>query len=108
MFALRRLIGPAATTARQFSTTPARSLARMALIGRLADAPEMTSTSTGRNIIRYSLGVSNGPRDESGNRATSWFRVASFMDEGPTRDLLLRQVKGYDIPCLYHRGGDGC
>jgi len=65
----------------------------MQLIGRLADTPELTPTSTGRELIKYSLGVSGGPRDEQGNRATSWFRIASFV-EGPQRDLLLSLPKG--------------
>lgn len=79
--------------ARAFSTTPARPLAKMQLIGRLADQPELTPTSTGRELVKYSLGVSTGPKDENGNRATSWFRVASFSD-GPQRDFLLGLPKG--------------
>ena len=78
---------------RTFSTTASRPLAKMQLIGRLADAPELQATSTGRDIIRYSLGVNHGPRDENGNRATSWFKVASFV-EGVQRDLLLNLPKG--------------
>ncbi|EMF11865.1 uncharacterized protein SEPMUDRAFT_46970 [Sphaerulina musiva SO2202] len=82
--------------ARAFSTTPARPLAKMQLIGRLADQPELTPTSTGRELVKYSLGVSTGPKDENGNRATSWFRVASFSD-GPQRDFLLGLPKGSQI-----------
>jgi len=79
--------------ARAFSTSPAHSLARMQLIGRLADQPELTPTSTGREMVRYALGVRSGPKNENGERATSWFRVASFTD-GPGRDLLLSLPKG--------------
>ena len=79
--------------ARTFSTTRPSLLARMQLIGRLADAPELTPTSTGREMVRYALAVSNGPKDEQGNRQTSWFRVASFQD-GPGRDVLLSLPKG--------------
>ncbi|KAJ9631866.1 ssDNA-binding protein, mitochondrial [Taxawa tesnikishii (nom. ined.)] len=94
MFALRSLPRSGTSAARAFSTSPAHSLARMQIIGRLADQPELTATSTGREMIRYSLGVSTGPRDESGNRATSWFKVASFMDAGGSRDVLLSMPKG--------------
>ncbi|KAL1296562.1 hypothetical protein AAFC00_000062 [Neodothiora populina] len=80
-------------TARAFSTTRPSLLARMQLIGRLADSPELNETSTGRQMIRYSVGVSTGARDENGNRQTSWFRIASF-NEGPSRDLLLGLPKG--------------
>ncbi|KAK5134829.1 hypothetical protein LTR08_006061 [Meristemomyces frigidus] len=83
----------AASAARAFSTTASRPLAKMQLIGRLADTPELQPTSTGRDIVRYAIGVSGGPRDENGNRATSWFKVASFA-EGPQRDLLLSLPKG--------------
>lgn len=81
------------TFTRAFSTTTPRSLARMQLIGRLADQPELTPTSTGREISRFSLGVGTGARDETGNRPVSWFNIASFM-EGPQRDLLLSLPKG--------------
>ncbi|KAI4763140.1 putative ssDNA binding protein [Aureobasidium sp. EXF-3400] len=80
--------------ARAFSTSPAHSLARMQLIGRLADQPELTPTSTGREMVRYALGVKGGPKNENGERATSWFRVASFVNDGPGRDLLLSLPKG--------------
>lgn len=93
MFARLRTTTP--KTARAFSTTPRASLARMSLIGRLAETPEATPTSTGRSVIRYALGVSSGPRDESGNRATSWFRIASFLEEGQAqRDVLMGLPKG--------------
>lgn len=88
-----RTLPRAASSIRAFSTTVPRPLAKMQLIGRLADTPELMPTSTGREIVRYSIGVSGGPRDESGNRAVSWFRIASFT-EGPQRDLLLSLPKG--------------
>lgn len=79
---------------RAFSTTAARPLAKMQLIGRLADVPEVVPTSTGRDVTKYVLGVSYGAKDESGDRAVSWFRVASFVEAGPRRDLLLNLPKG--------------
>jgi len=92
MFALRT--STLARGARAFSTTTPNALARMQLIGRLADTPEQTPTSTGREMVRYALGVSAGPRDENtGQRSTSWFRVASFI-EGPQKDLLCGLPKG--------------
>ncbi|PSK56573.1 single-stranded DNA-binding protein RIM1 [Elsinoe australis] len=91
--ALRRTLGAAQ---RSFSTTSPQSLARMQLIGRLADKPEVITTQTGRELVRYALGVSAGPKDESGNRQTSWFRVASFS-EGPQKDYLLGLQKGTQV-----------
>lgn len=96
-FALRTLRQTAAqapsVAQRTFSTTRANQLAKMQLIGRLADQPELQPTSTGREISKFALGVSSGPRDENGNRGVSWFRVATFV-EGPQRDLLLSLPKG--------------
>lgn len=91
MFALRNALPRAG--ARAFSTTTPRSLAKMQLIGRLADTPAVNPTSTGRDVIRYAVGVSTGSRDENGNRGVSWFKVASFS-EGPQKDLLLSLPKG--------------
>jgi hypothetical protein len=76
---------------RAFSTSSPSALARMQVIGRLGNAPEVTSTSTGRDIVRYSVASDYGPAD---NRSTSWFRVASFA-EGPRKDFLLSLPKGY-------------
>ncbi|EME82132.1 uncharacterized protein MYCFIDRAFT_49593 [Pseudocercospora fijiensis CIRAD86] len=83
--------------ARAFSTTPARPLAKMQLIGRLADQPELVDTSTGRQLVKYALGVNKGPRDENGVQGVSWFKVASFLDDGPQRDLLLSLPKGTQL-----------
>lgn len=80
--------------ARAFSTTAPRPLAKMQLIGRLADTPELFPTASGKEIVRYALGVSSGPKDANGDRGVSWFRVASFLEDGPQRDLLLSLPKG--------------
>lgn len=92
-FLTRNLPNATRATVRAFSTTPTRPLSKIQLIGRLADQPEAIATSTGRELVRYSLGVSNGPKNENGQRATSWFKVASFA-EGPQRDFLLGLPKG--------------
>lgn len=91
--ALRAITTPIVRAAR-FSTTSPRALAKMSLIGRLADAPEAQDTATGRQIIRYALGVSTGPKDDEGNRGVSWFRIAAFANDGPQKDLLLSLQKG--------------
>lgn len=88
---LRRIAAAPAGAARAFSTSSPRSLARITIIGNLADTPELTSTSTGREIIRYAVASNTGP---SNNRKTSWFRVTSFA-EGPSRDFMLNLPKGY-------------
>jgi len=94
MQSLRTALPRAApSAARAFSTTVPRPLAKMQLIGRLAETPELMPTSTGRELVRYTIGVSTGPRDDAGNRATSWFKVASF-GEGPQREVLLKLPKG--------------
>jgi hypothetical protein len=85
---------------RTFSTTPRSALARMQIIGRLTAAPELFSTSTGKEIVRYSVATNHGPAE---NRQVSYFRVASFA-EGGSRDYLLNLPKGY--VCRWW-GGEG-
>ncbi|MCJ1249321.1 ssDNA-binding protein, mitochondrial [Trapelia coarctata] len=80
-----------ASTARAFSTTPSSQVAKITLVGRLAAEPELTSTSTGQDMVRYSLATSYGPKE---NRQTSWWRVASFAEEGKGRERLLGLGKG--------------
>ncbi|KAA8641832.1 hypothetical protein EYZ11_006652 [Aspergillus tanneri] len=78
-------------SARSFSSSSSRSVARMIITGRLAAEPELQATSTGQDVIKYAVGTSYGSRD---NRQTSWFRIASFQPEGAQRDLLLSLPKG--------------
>lgn len=81
------------TPFRAFSTSSTRnSFAKMTLVGRLADTPEIVATSTGREILRYAVGTSTGRGD---NQKTSWFRVTSFLEEGPQRDFIAGLDKGY-------------
>src|ERR1700684_1789734 len=81
------------SAARSFSTSTARSsFAKMTIIGRLADTPELQATSTGQEILKYAVGTNSGPRD---NQKTSWFRVTSFLPEGPQRDFIASLDKGY-------------
>jgi len=62
----------------------------MQLIGRLAAEAELVHTSTGKEIVRYAIGVNHGNRD---NQTTSWFRVTSFA-EGGSREYLLGLPRG--------------
>lgn len=80
-----------AIASRAFSTTPPSQLARLTLVGRLGTDPELSETGKGQ-VIKYVVGTSHGPKD---NRQTSWFRVASFAQEGtPQRDLVMGLSKG--------------
>lgn len=81
----------APASARAFSTSSPRSLARITIVGNLADTPEVRSTNNGREMVRYAVASNSGP---AANRKTSWFRVTSFT-EGPSRDFLLSLPKGY-------------
>ncbi|KAL2038388.1 hypothetical protein N7G274_008727 [Stereocaulon virgatum] len=81
---------------RSFSTTPTSRLARMTIVGRLADSPEIVATSSGQDVVRYALGTSHGPKD---NRQTSWWKVACFAPEGGLRDLVMGLGKG-SLVCL--------
>lgn len=89
-FLARRTVS-AALGARSFSSTTARPLARITIIGHLGDTPELHATSTGREIVKYAVATSSGPRD---NRVTNWFNITSFQPEGPARDFLQSLPKG--------------
>ncbi|KAM3076141.1 ssDNA-binding protein, mitochondrial [Clarireedia jacksonii] len=97
MFALRRNIPSTlrrnipSTLRRNFSTTARNSLAKLTIVGRLADKPEITATSQGTQIMKYAIGTTSG-RGE--NQKTSWFRIVSFMHESPYRDFIASLEKG--------------
>lgn len=92
-FLFRRATAASAGAARSFSTSSPRSVARISIIGNLADTPEIQATSSGREILKYAVASNTGPKD---NRQTSWFRVTSFA-EGPRKDFLLSLPKGYVV-----------
>ncbi|KZZ97604.1 ssDNA binding protein [Moelleriella libera RCEF 2490] len=89
-FLFRRATAASAGSMRSFTTSSPRCLARISIIGNLADTPEVQATSSGREIVRYAVASNSGPKD---NRQTSWFRVTSFAD-GPRKDFLLSLPKG--------------
>ena len=85
----RRIASP--SFARAFSSTRPAQVARMTMVGRLGTDPEISESNKGNQVIKYVIGTSYGPKD---NRQTSWFRVASFAPEGPTRDYIMGLQKG--------------
>jgi len=82
---------PSQLPIRTFHCTPASQLAKLQIIGRLADKPELTATSTGTEIVKYAVGSSNGKGE---NAKTSWFRITAFLQEGGLRDFVMGLGKG--------------
>ncbi|CZT51753.1 related to single-stranded DNA-binding protein [Rhynchosporium secalis] len=91
-FFTHRALRTAAPLSRTFmSSAPRSSFAKMTIIGRLASTPELQATSTGKEILKYTVATSSGPRD---SQKTNWFRVSSFLPEGPQRDFISALDKG--------------
>ncbi|KAE8448447.1 hypothetical protein EG329_009512 [Mollisiaceae sp. DMI_Dod_QoI] len=99
-------------TVRAFSTSaPARStFAKMTIVGRLVNQPELQATSTGREILRYGVATDSG-RGES--KKTSFFQVTSFLPEGGARDFIQNLEKGTlvyvegDASMSYYQDAEG-
>ena len=93
--AARRLgaLAPSASSGlRAFSASArAANVARMQLVGRLGGDPELVTTAGGREIVRYTVATNYGPAED---RKVSWFRVASYLPDGPQRAFLLGISKG--------------
>ncbi|KAI5309423.1 hypothetical protein KEM55_003261 [Ascosphaera atra] len=88
-----RPLATANAAARTFSTTSSRAYSRVHLIGNLGSEPELHATSSGREVVRYTVAVQNGTRD---NKKTSWFKVSSFA-EGGQKEYLLGLSKGSKV-----------
>lgn len=86
-----RAVSRPAVASRTFSSTASRPVARITIVGNLADSPELRASSTGREYLRYSVASNTGPAD---NRKTSWFNVSCFVSEGPRRDFFQSLPKG--------------
>ncbi|KAF9250479.1 hypothetical protein DTO013E5_5495 [Penicillium roqueforti] len=80
--------------ARTFSTSPNWAIARLTLTGRLGAEPELHATSSGQEIIKYTIATSHGNRE---NRQTSWWRIVNFVPEGGQRDFILGLQKGLGL-----------
>lgn len=57
------------------------------LTGRLATAPELNSSNSGKFWGRFTLAVDRGTKDDSGNRQTDFIRCVVF---GKTAEMLAR------------------
>ena len=68
-----------------------RAVSKFTVVGRLAATPELVTTATGRELVRYALGTNTGYGE---NRVTSWWKVAAFPPEGSVRENLLSLGKG--------------
>ncbi len=86
-----RAVARPSTAARTFSSTASRPVARITIVGNLADSPELRASSTGREYLRYSIASNSGSGE---NRKTSWFNVSCFAEEGPRRDFFQGIPKG--------------
>lgn len=89
--ASRAVARPATTAARTFSSTASRPVARITIIGNLADTPELRASSTGREFLRYAVASNSGSGE---HRKTSWFTVTCFAPEGARRDFYQTLPKG--------------
>ncbi|KAK3902036.1 glucose inhibited division protein A-domain-containing protein [Staphylotrichum tortipilum] len=86
-----RAAGLPATAARSFSSSVPRPVARITIVGNLADTPELRASSTGREYLRYAVASNSGSGE---NRKTSWFNVSCFEGEGPRRSFYQTLTKG--------------
>lgn len=88
---LRNSLAAVAPTSRAFSSSPRSALSKFSIIGRLAAPVEIITTSSGRELCRYALGTNHGHGE---HKATSWWKVAAFLPDGPQRDTLMSLGKG--------------
>ncbi len=90
-------------SARAFSSSVPRPVARITIVGNLADTPELRASSTGREYLRYSVASNTGSGE---NRKTSWFNVSCFTEDGPRRNFFQSLPKGcvflvFLLLCIY-------
>ncbi|KAL4948426.1 nucleic acid-binding protein [Aspergillus filifer] len=84
-----RSFARAATPVRTFTTSSARSVARLNIVGRLGATPELRTSNSGNEYIRYNV----ASRDSNRDKTTSWFTVQAFVAPGQ-QEFLLGLQKG--------------
>lgn len=60
-------------------------------MGTLGNTPEIQSTSSGREVLKYSIASNVKVRGES---RVSWFKVSNFAIDGARREFFLSLPKG--------------
>lgn len=89
MFSTRAFLRPSVSVIRSFSTSAARAMAKVTIIGRLGADPEMVTSSGGREYMKYTVASYH---KSGGEEKISWFRVAAF--EPYQKEYLLSLKKG--------------
>ncbi|KAK7207934.1 hypothetical protein BZA70DRAFT_272536 [Myxozyma melibiosi] len=87
----RPLFRGAPAAARFFSASAARSdIAKMILVGRMGNTPDLRTTSADREYVRYSLAV-RGSRNE-----TSWYSILGFNSV----EYVMDHIQKGDLVCV--------
>ncbi|PFH60601.1 hypothetical protein XA68_10657 [Ophiocordyceps unilateralis] len=90
-FMLQRSASSAVSAAaRSFSTTAARDLARITIVGKVCSTPTSSTTNSGRGLVKYSVASQQSAGD---NKPLSQFRITCFAD-GPRRETILNLARG--------------
>ncbi|PHH72787.1 hypothetical protein CDD80_4261 [Ophiocordyceps camponoti-rufipedis] len=76
------------SAARGFSSTAARDLAKINIIGKVLNSPVASTTNSGRGLVKYTV-----LSQTHETKPASHFRVTVFAD-GPRRDQLMNLAKG--------------
>ena len=50
----------------------------VAIMGRLARDPELRQTTTGKNVVSFTLAVDRGKKDANGQNQTDWLNVVAW------------------------------
>ncbi len=57
-----------------------KMLNNVVLMGRLSAAPELKTTSNGKNVVRFRLAVQRDYKDESGEYITDWISCVAWQN----------------------------
>ncbi|KAL4792368.1 nucleic acid-binding protein [Aspergillus venezuelensis] len=101
-----RSFARAATPMRTFSTSSARSAARLNVVGRLGATPELRTSQSGNEYIRYNV----ASRDSTREKTTSWFQVQAYVAPAQQEFLLGLQkgsIVSVEAEATYKKSEDG-
>lgn len=72
------------------STAPAlNNFAKIAILGRLAAEPEISTSQNGVEMIRYAVGVSSGK-----DKPTTWYKIVDFSPDDRSKEYLMSMQRG--------------
>lgn len=75
----------------------------VAVMGRLARDPEMRQTTTGKNVVSFSIACDRGRKDANGQSQADWLNIVAW---DKTAEFICRYFQKGQLIIIHRQGGN--